>query len=109
VVAGALLVGARVPPLVVGNGVLGWRRLGVVSTGFGGYGALASDGRRVLPATTTVMVRLEPLEAYPWHTRGFVARYRLASWPRSLASYSLLGGYLGRLAGSHASGFVRKN
>jgi len=32
----------------------------------------------------------------------------VASWPRSLASYSLQGGKLGRLAGSHASGLVRK-
>ena len=37
--------------------------------------------------------------------------YLLASWPRSLASYSLQlqGGYLGRLAGSQASGLVLKN
>lgn len=38
-----------------------------------------------------------------------VCLYLLASWPRSLASYSLLGGYLGKLAGSHASGLVLKN
>jgi len=35
--------------------------------------------------------------------------YLEASWPRILASYSLHGGYLGRLAGSHASGLVLKN
>jgi hypothetical protein len=33
----------------------------------------------------------------------------MASLPRSLASYSLLGGYLGKLDGSHANGLVLKN
>jgi hypothetical protein len=33
----------------------------------------------------------------------------MASLPRSLVLYSLLGGSLGKLVGSHANGFVLKN
>lgn len=49
------------------------------------------------------------LKIYNYNSPPNLDTYLLASSSRTLASNSLLGGYFGKLEGSHGRGFIEKN